>query len=113
MSKLRRVGRLSATSGKLHRPQQVPELAAARLAQALRWQVADGVEHHAPCSHPRGLVNLIANGAIGVEPQSQGMANHRGSVLVRVVETLDTALVGDVYRNEAAICHGGRRQSPG
>ena len=60
----------------------MPELAAARLTEPRRCQVADGFEHHAARSHPRGLVNLIANGATRVEPQPQGMANHRGSVLV-------------------------------
>jgi hypothetical protein len=61
--------------------QQVTQLAPAGLTQAMRGEVADRVEHHAPRAQPRGLVDLLPHRAGGVDPQSQRMAYHRVSVL--------------------------------
>ena len=61
----------------LDRAQHVAKLAAARLAQPLRGEVADRVDHHAPGAHPGRLVDLVAERPVGIEPQAQGMADHR------------------------------------
>ena len=54
-------GQAEGDERELDRAKQVAKVAAARLAQPLRGQVADRVDHHAPGAHPGGLVNLVAD----------------------------------------------------
>ena len=70
MSNGRRVGSETAIERQLDRPQDVPELAPARLAEPLRREVADGVDDDALRTEPRRLVDLVPDRALGVESES-------------------------------------------
>ena len=63
----RRVGSASADKRHLNRPQDVAQLAPAGLAQTVRCDIADRLDHHAAGTQPRRLMDLVAHGSVGVE----------------------------------------------